>query len=70
MGRAANPSSKSRRRPQVFARLSQQSGEPGCRQHEADVLLGPSLLGEKYGDVGTEARQCSGEQQVDGIEAA
>jgi hypothetical protein len=25
--------------------LTQQSGEPGCRQHKADVLLGPILLG-------------------------
>ena len=50
--------------------LGQQSGEPRRRQHEADVLLGPFLLCQKHGEVGTEARQRSGEKQIDGIEAA
>jgi len=50
--------------------LTQQSCEPGCGQHKADVLLAPFLLGEECGDVRSEARQGSSEKQVNGIEAA
>jgi hypothetical protein len=49
--------------------LTQQSGEAGCRQYEADILLRPILLGQKCGHVRAEARQCAGEKQVDGVEA-
>jgi hypothetical protein len=39
-------------------------------EHIPDVLLGPFLLGQKCGDVGAEARQCSSEEKVDGVEVA
>jgi hypothetical protein len=50
--------------------LTQQSGEPSGRQHKANILLGPFLLGQEHRDVRTKGRQRPGKKQIDGVKAA